>query len=102
MRRSALSLTLFCVFFCAGAARAASLHGYVYLMPITTSFKSVGFVEFLNDLNYRDSATLTGTHRVSGPQVFETPVQGDGVYSYDLEGPAQPGACYGTSLVVSA
>jgi len=102
MRRSAGLLISLLALLPSSAAFAYRVEGSVFLMPITTEFKSVGNARFLNDLNQQASATLTGTHSVSGPQVFVTSVQADDVYFYILEGPAQPGACYGTSLQVTA
>jgi hypothetical protein len=87
---------------CAGAARAARVDGSVFLMPIDSTFRSVGEARFLDDLGRVSSAALSGSHNVNGPSSFQSPVQGDGKYSYILEGPADPGACYGTSLHVIA
>jgi hypothetical protein len=69
---------------------------------VDSSFSSWGSARFYDDLNRIDyEAALSGTHTVTGPSLFETSVYGYGVYSYELSGPAQPGACYGTSLSVS-
>lgn len=78
------------------------IDGSVYFTPIDSQFSSHGYAKYLNDLGSPASATLSGTHSVSGPSVFQTPVQGEDVYSYTLEGPAEPGACYGTRLEVTA
>jgi hypothetical protein len=83
-----------------------SVDGSVFLFPITDSFefRSLGEAAYLDDLGQEDSgAVLSGTHSVNGPVVFEHPVQGSaGKYDYVLEGPAQPRACYGTTLHVIA
>lgn len=88
--------------FCTGAMEAGAIRGSVFLMPIYTSFDSVGQARYVNDLNQSAAAALSGTHKVTGPQTFSTSVYGNGVYSYTLSGPAQPSACYGTSLYVVA
>lgn len=100
--RHATLVAILIVICCAAAAEAGRLDGSVFLMPIETQFSSVGRAEYFNDINQRDSATLTGSHVVSGAGTFHTPVQGDGSYNYVLEGPASQGACYGTSLSVTA
>jgi len=65
----------------------------------------VGSATWFNDVNGQDgSATLSGEHRVNqiSPAInYNSPVQGSS-YFYILEGPTTPGACYGTSLHVSA
>lgn len=88
----ALGVVLF-----AGAARAG-LDGSVFLMPIEgSSFECHGEVVYVGALRETDfSAVVSGTHSVHGPQMFEVAVQGNGRYVYTLEGPAAPGACYGT------
>lgn len=87
---------------CACGLEASYVNGFVFLYPIeSSSFKSWGLAQAYNDLNAPDAGmTLTGMHSVHGPQIFRTPVYGAGKYSYELEGPAQPGACYGTTLNV--
>jgi hypothetical protein len=67
-------------------------------MPVDSEFTSVGYADYLNDVNQRVSVDLTGTHSVHGPQVFEMAVQTISPYSFSLRGPASPGACYGTTL----
>jgi hypothetical protein len=89
----------------AGAASAASLSGSVFLMPISqdANFSSHGSATYYDDLNNVEyTAVLSGTHSVQGPYVFSTSVYGNGSYSYTLQGPTQPGACYGTSLSAQA
>lgn len=100
MRRTRFCVALFVVC-CSGVVARAGLNGSVFLMPINESFASHGEADYVDALrNVDPSAVLSGTHSVHGAQVFETPVQGSGQYSYVLEGPAQPGACYGTTLHV--
>ena len=78
------------------------LDGSVYLLRnIGPAFKSVGRAEYLNDLGQTGNAQLSGTHRVSGPQIFETDVAVN-PYSYPLEGPAEVNQCYTTELHVVA
>lgn len=86
----------------AAVAHAGRVDGSVFLMPVDSAFTSVGHAEYFNDINQPDSATLSGTHAVSGAATFTHAVSGDGSYSYHLQGPADPGACYGTSLDVVA
>lgn len=88
----------------ATAMRANRLEGYTYLFPIdsATSFRSVGNVRFLNDINGATDEPLSGTHSVAGPDVFDHPVSGAGEYFYILEGPAEPGNCYSTMLNAQA
>ena len=81
MKRHRLIAALLVVSGCASAASAASIHGYVFLMPVDSSFHSVGFAQYLNDLNQPASAALSGTHSVTGPSTFQTAVQGNGTYS---------------------
>ncbi|HEX2834129.1 MAG TPA: hypothetical protein VHW00_14060 [Thermoanaerobaculia bacterium] len=97
-------LVIFALLFYAAAADAAYLRGSVYLMPIeSNTFRSVGTARYFNDLSQEDSrGILSGTHRVIGPQMFQTAVSGAGLYENILEGPAQPGACYDTDLHVNA
>jgi hypothetical protein len=101
--RSARLLILFLIA-CSSRLHAAQMHGSVYLMPINSeSFSSWGNAEYLNDLNaVVPTAVLSGTHSVHGAQVFEHAVTGNGEYYYELEGPADPGACYGTTLYASS
>lgn len=81
----------------------AGLDGYVFLYPIETSFRSSGQAAWYGALRERDTeAELTGDHSVHGPVVFNSPIAVTGMYSYDLEGPAEAGACYGTTLEVTA
>jgi len=104
MRRPTLLLGVLAMLVSAGA-HANFLAGSVNLAPIgsTGSFKSSGWAQFYNDLQMPAAATLSGTHTVTGPQHFTHQVTGtDGNYYYDLEGPADPGACYSTSLTVNA
>jgi hypothetical protein len=98
-RRSIGFLVAIC---CAAAANGASVRGSVFLMPVETQFTSWGKAEYLNDLNQRDFAILSGTHRVTGAANYQMAVTGDTLYNEALEGPAEPGACYGTSLSVVA
>lgn len=100
MRRALCALALLVIG--SGAAYAASVRGSVLLMPIDSTFSSIGDATYYNDLSQPDSVSLSGTHRVTGPYVYETRVIGAGRYFYELEGPASPGACYGTSLRVLA
>jgi len=104
MRRATLLLGVLTALLCADV-RASHLNGHVYLTPIGSSgsFNSDGEAQFFNDLNAPALATLSGTHSVSGPQQFTQEVTGSsGHYSYQLQGPAEPGACYSTALMVSA
>ena len=87
---------------CAPTAESAFLRGSVFLMPVETQFASHGQAQYLNDLGQPASAIMTGTHRVTGGANYQVAVYGDGQYGYTLEGPASPGACYGTSLSVAA
>lgn len=106
MKGARFLATLAAVLCCLGAARGESVDGSVFLFPITDSFefRSLGEAAYLDDLGQEDSgAVLSGTHSVHGPVVFEHPVQGPaGTYDSVLEGPAQPRACYGTTLHVIA
>jgi hypothetical protein len=102
MSAAHLFVALVAMVFYARETCAADIRGSVFLMPVDSSFSSVGDARYLNDLNHPASAALSGTHRVTGPQVFSTPVYGSGIYHYTLMGPAQPGACYGTTLYVVA
>jgi len=84
-------------------ASAAYIDGNVTLYPIDfASFRSVGWATYYNDLSQQESAAMSGEHVVTevypGSIAFTVPVQGDGSYFYSLEGPTDPGACYGTSL----
>lgn len=91
---------------CATGARAALLRGSVFLYPIDgTSFRSYGSATYHNDAGSIGGATLSGEHKVNqtnGSLVFEAQVTGEATYSYDLEGPASPGQCFGTTLHVIA
>ena len=79
----------------------AGLDGSVFLMPIDESFESHGQAVHVNAMLQTDyESVLSGTHSVNGPQIFDAPVTGFGTYSYSLEGPAEAGACYGTTLHV--
>ena len=100
MKCVAPSTALLIAILSAGSADAYQLDGSVFLMAIEDSqFRSVGRARYLDDLNDQvESAILTGTHSVHGPQVFEVAVQATGLYDYTLEGPAVPGACYATTL----
>ena len=81
----------------------AGIDGSVFLFPIETSFRSSGEAMWVDPLRRIDtSVELEGTHGVYGPVIFESPFSVTGRYAYDLEGPADPGACYGTSLQVEA
>ncbi len=85
------------------ASAKAGIDGTVMLFPIETSFRSVGEAGWYGALGELDTAaTLTGTHGVYGPMVFTTPITVTGRYYGELEGPTQPGACYGTRLEVTA
>ena len=101
MRTARFFVVLFGFLCCAGAAHAG-LDGSVFLMPINEyGFESHGEAVYVNALIQIDySAELSGTHSVNGPQNFQTSVQGMGRYSYVLAGPAEAGACYGTTLHV--
>jgi hypothetical protein len=102
MRRT-IGLLPFVLLCCMNTMSAAGVDGYVYFLTMSTEFRSNGEAQYFNDLMQDDnSAALSGTHRVSGPYSYETRVQGYGHYFYILEGPAEPGACYGTTLNVSA
>ncbi|MDP9191197.1 MAG: hypothetical protein M3P06_05790 [Acidobacteriota bacterium] len=102
MKRTRFVIVLLAVLSRASAA-LAGLDGSVLLMPIPgTSFESHGEAVFVDALNaIDDTAVLTGMHSVHGAAVFEHQVQGNGSYSYVLEGPAEPGACYGSTLQVA-
>ena len=104
MRHARFWLMLLAVLFSAGIARAYRLDGSVTLYPIDTSFvfRSYGNAKFVNDLNEPADANLSGEHRVEGGASFVVPVTGNGSYAYVLEGPADPLACYATSLSVRA
>ena len=100
MKRAALLAVLLALTLSV-AAPAASIHGYVYLFPVESWFRSVGEAEYLNDLNQPATAVLSGEHRVTqtnGNVSYDTPVTGDGRYFYFLEGPAEPGNCFSTML----
>jgi hypothetical protein len=84
----------------AASLRGATLTGSVFLLPIDSQFTSVGRADYLDDLNHATSAVLSGMHSVHGAAVFEVAVYGNGTYSYDLQGPAEAGACFGTTLHV--
>lgn len=103
MRSARAFLSAALMIWCANAG-AGVLDGSVTLYPIgsDSSFRSWGQANYYNDLGGEASAALSGTHSVTGPQTFTVAVTGDGSYSYDLEGPAQPGSCYNTSLTVTA
>lgn len=104
MNRVRFFVALLVVVCCAGTTRAARLDGFVYLMPVDSTYRSVGWAEYLNDLNSRDTtAVLSGEHSVSRPSGLDVyAVYAEyGVYSHDLEGTAVPGACYGTTLHVT-
>lgn len=91
-------------FFCPGVARAG-IDGSVFLFPIENggSFASYGECVYVNAVNEVDPETVfSGTHSVHGPQIFEHAITGTGRYQYLLEGPAEPGACYGTTMDVTA
>jgi hypothetical protein len=101
--RCTAGLLLFVSLCCITPIHAAGVDGYVYFLAMNTEFQSNGEAQYYNDLQQNDnSAALSGAHRVSGPYSYETRVQGYGHYFYILEGPAEPGACYGTSLNVVA
>ncbi|HYI08683.1 MAG TPA: hypothetical protein VEK57_06405 [Thermoanaerobaculia bacterium] len=100
--RLALVAMLFAVLSCAGTLQAGGIDGSVFLLPISSEFSSSASATYYNDLQQDADATLSGTHSVTGPSIFQTPVYGTGTYSYSLEGPAEPGACYSTSLQVVA
>jgi len=89
------------------AASASYIRGSVNLYPIEYStFRSVGDATYINDLQQPESAEMSGEHDVTEVSPvslsFVVPVQGNGYYYYSLEGPTDPGACYGTSLQVIA
>lgn len=100
MRRTPFCLALLVLAWYASVLRADALRGAVYLPAVTTQFRSDASVVYLDDLGRIDtSGVLSGTHRVSGAgMVFQASVYGAGQYSYILEGPAEPAACYDTSL----
>lgn len=102
MKRTRFAVVLLAVLCRAGVA-LAGVEGSVLLMPIPgASFESHGDAWYNNPLNAVDyGAVFTGTHSVHGPEVFEHPVQVTGTYNYVLEGPVQPGECYGSTLQVS-
>lgn len=105
MRRMIFAPLLFLC--CVTTASAAFIRGTVNLDSIQySSFRSVGDATYYNDLQQPESAALSGEHVVTevspGSMTFMVPVQGDGSYFYSLEGPTDPGACYGTSLHVIA
>lgn len=103
MRSANLLLAVALFACCAATAQAASIHGYVFLMPIDAQYNSVGFAEYLNDLNQRASAGLSGEHSVSRPGTTNViAVSGDGVYDHTVSGPAEYSVCYDTSLHVIA
>jgi hypothetical protein len=106
MRRSRLLLFSIGLLGCASETYAAVLRGSVFLYPIDgTSFRSSASATYHNDVGSIGGATLSGQHKVNqtnGSLVFETQVKGDATYSYDLEGPANPGQCFGTTLNVIA
>ena len=98
-------LWVFLAMMCSAVATQAGLSGYVFLYPIEQggSFKSYGEASWANAVSEVDpQVALSGKHSVQGPQVFTHPVNVMGLYSYHLEGPADPGACYGTTLEVNA
>lgn len=87
---------------CAWPAEAG-LDGYVFLYPIESSFDSQGEAAWYGWLRELDSeAELHGTHSVHGAQIFDSPFQITGRFSNHLQGPAEPGSCYGTTLEVTA
>jgi len=102
MRNAAFAI-LFAVTCGVGVAQAG-LDGSVYLMPVDTSFSSVGEAVYVDALQRIDSSvTLSGEHTVTQPGiVYTTPVSGAGSYSGTLSGPAQASICYSTSLHVLA
>lgn len=95
-------LLLGLLFICSAPAARARLDGSVFLFPISdNSFRSWGESAYIGTLKEVVQGTvLTGTHSVEGPVVFEMPVHATTQYSAALEGPTQPGACYGTTLVI--
>lgn len=96
------SLFLVTALLCAGPADAG-LDGYVFLYPIDSSFDSEGEAAWYGWLSELDSeAELNGTHSVHGAQIFNSPFQVTGRFYNHLQGPADPGACYGTTLEVTA
>ena len=104
-RRSIFPLVL--LFSVAPMTRAGGLQGSVVLMPFENdTFRSSGYAQYYNDLVQPDSSvTLDGVHgvnQVTPRIVYEAIVLVPGRYYYDLEGPAEPGACYGTYLHVMA
>ncbi len=102
MKRTLFVVLLLAVL-CHTSAALAGVEGSVLLMPIPgTSFESHAEAWYNNALNAVDyGAVFTGEHSVHGPEVFEQEVQATGMYNNVLEGPVQPGACYGSTLQVS-
>jgi hypothetical protein len=104
MRRISLLIAFVALLSYARTVHAYRLDGSVYLMPIGSepSFTSWGSAEFFDDINQTTNVPLSGTHAVTGPATFTHSVSGNGRYAYALQGPAEAGACYGTSLNVTA
>ncbi|HEX2062083.1 MAG TPA: hypothetical protein VHK90_15180 [Thermoanaerobaculia bacterium] len=102
MRHVSLISALVMMIFAASAY--AGLDGHVYFTRVDgDGFESHGeaaYVDALSRIDY--GVPLGGTHSVHGAYVFETRIQTYGRYFYIFEGPTEPGACYGTTLYVTA